>query len=207
LRILILESLILIAMLTTYLLIGDNTILLAIYLALLGSTLSIWFITRESILYKTWTTFFSSTISIALAFLPWIPTEIRLLITLLILLGLLTPVERYGEVDRRGLIIAIALSTGFIGAILGLELLPWIILSPLIEIILIEKIDRNPIAILNSLYIISIYGLSMRFSYIVIIFMLLLYLARLFTPFLRSLDSIWLDTLIRFVFVVVSPWI
>jgi len=185
---------------------GSPTLLLVVDLALLGLALPLWLVRREILLYKTWSILISATVFSALSSAPWIPSEVALLSSLLILLGLLSASSRSAEPSGRGLLAVAALMIGLAGAVLGVELLPWIILSPVIEVALTEKRENRSAEVLGSLYAVSVYGLSMGFSYIVLAYMLILCLARLYTSFLRSLNSAWLDSLARLTLAVALPW-
>jgi len=187
--------------------VGSPTLLLVVDLALLGLALPSWLITRESLLYKTWSILLSASVFSALSSASWIPSEVALLSSLLILLGfLLSASSRSAEPGGRSLLAAAALIISLAGAVLGVELLPWIILSPVIEAALVEKGEKRSAEVLGSLYAVSVYGLSMVFNYIVLAYMLILCLARLYTSFLRSLNSVWLDSLARLTLAVVLPW-
>jgi len=185
---------------------GSPTLPLVVDLALLGLVLPLWLVSREILLYKTWSILLSATVFCALSSALWIPSEVALLSSLLILLGLLSASSRSPEPGGRGLLAVAALMIGLAGAVLGVELLPWIILSPVIEIVLVEERENRLAEALGSLYAVSVYGLSMGFSYIVLAYMLILCLARLYTSFLRSLNSVWLDSLARLTLAVVLPW-
>jgi len=192
---------------TRILAVGNPTLLLVMDLALLGLALPSWLISRESLLYKMWSILLSASVFSALSYASWIPSEVALLSSLLILLGLLLSApSRSPEPGGRGLLAVAALMIGLAGAVLDVELLPWIILSPVIEVSLAEKRENRSAEVLGSLYAVSVYGLSMGFSYIVLAYMLVLCLARLYTPFLRYLNYAWLDSLARLVLAVALPW-
>jgi len=199
-------SIVLAASIASYLLLADRAVATALNIALLSIVLVAWLTNRDTLLYRTWSILLSSIVYCGLQLTAIVPGEISLLTSLLVLTALLTPLGKHVETSMWSHTVAAVLVVGLVGIALNLRPISWIVLSPLVELALLDKSRGLRLSTLYSTYTICLYALVMRFSLAMTAYMLAACILKLQLPLLSRLDTIWADSTIRAALAVVRPW-
>jgi len=190
----------------SYIYVADGVAAAAISIGATGIAFTTALVRRMTLVDKTWMIMLSSTIYAFLRLIPLIPSEISLLVSLATLIALLDSTSGSLRVDSTGKYLVLSsMVAGVVGVVYGTSLLAWVMLSPLIELMLLDT-GEDPIGVFSSLYNIVLYGLALAYKPILILYMFMLSLLRLINPFFKSLGFLCFDPLIRITMLVI-PWI
>jgi len=190
----------------SYIYVADGVAVAAISIGATGIAFTTALVRRITLVDKTWMIMLSSTIYASLRLIPLIPSEISLLVSLATLIALLDSTSRSLRVDSmEKYLVSSSILAGVIGVVYGTSLLAWVMLSPLIELMLVDT-GKDPIGVFSSLYNVVLYGLALAYQPILILYMFTLSLLRLTHPFFKSPGFLCFDPLIRITMLVV-PWI
>jgi len=190
----------------SYIYVLDRVLVAVISIGATGIAFTTTLVRRMTLVDKTWMILLSSTIYAFLRLIPLIPSEISLLVSLAILIALLDSTSDSLRVDSTGKYIVLSsIVAGVVGVVYGTSLLAWVILSPLIELVLVDT-GEDPIGVFSSLYNVVLYGLALAYKPIPILYMFMLSLLRLIHPFFKSPGFLCFDPLIRITTLVI-PWI
>jgi len=190
----------------SYIYVLDRVLVAVINIGATGLSLTTALARRMILEDRTWIIMLSSTIYAFLRLIPLIPSEISLLVSLATLIALLDSTSGSLRVGSMGKYIVLStVLAGVIGVVYGTSLLAWVMLSPLIELMLLDA-GEDPMGVFSSLYNVVLYGLALACKPIPILYMFMLSLLRLTHPFFKSPGFLCLDPLIRIAMLVI-PWI
>jgi len=190
----------------SYIYVADGVAAAAISIGATGVAFTTALVRRMTLVDKTWMIMLSSTIYASLRLIPLIPSEISLLVSLATLIALLDSTSGSLRVDSMGKYLVLSsMVAGVVGVVYGTSLLAWVMLSPLIELMLVDT-GEDPIGVFSSLYNVVLYGLALAYKPILVLYMFMLSLLRLTHPFFKSSGFLCFDPLIRIAMLVV-PWI
>ena len=190
----------------SYIYVVDKVVVAIISIGATGMAFTAALVRRMTLVDKTWMIMLSSAVYASLRLIPLIPSEISLLVSLAILIALLDSTSGSLRVDSTWKYLVLSSTVaGAVGVVYSTSPLAWIMLSPLIELMLVDA-GAGPQGVFFSLYNVVLYGLALAYKPILILYMFMLSLLRLIHPFFKSPGFLCFDPLIRITMLVI-PWI